>query len=117
MSSSAIIAAVYLGWWYGQKGFAGLTLDYVNFMFLFAGLLLHWYPAWFVDAALSGGNKVWGIIIQFPLYAGIFGMLKYTALAKTITDAFVAMATAPTYPLLMYWVAGTLNLLRPLGRV
>lgn len=115
MSSSAIIAAVYLVWWYGQKGFAGLTLDSVNFMFLFAGLLLHWYPAWFVDAALSGANKVWGIIIQFPLYAGIFGMLKYTALAKTITDAFVAMATAPTYPLLVYWVAGTLNYFVPSG--
>gem|GEM_PF-693442 len=112
-----IMAAVYLVWWYSQKGFAGLTLDYVNSMFLFAALLLHWYPAWFVDAALSGDSKVWGIIIQFPLYGGIFGMLKYTALAKTITDAFVAMATAPTYPLLMYWVAGTLNLLRPLGRV
>lgn len=112
-----IMAAVYVVWWYSQKGFAGLTLDSVNFMFLFAGLLLHWYPARFVDAALSGASKVSSIIIQFPLYGGIFGMLKYTALAKTITDAFVAMATASTYPLLMYWVAGTLNLLRPLGRV
>ncbi len=108
-------ALVYLVWWYSQKGFAGLTLDSVNFMFLFAGLLLHWYPVRFVDAALAGANKLWGIIIQFPIYAGIFGMLRYTALAETITSAFVAAATPRTYPLFMYWVAGIINYFVPSG--
>jgi short-chain fatty acids transporter len=111
----AIAALIWLARWYSQKGFAGLTLNSVNFMFLFAGLLLHWYPARFVDAAFSGANKVWGIIIQFPLYAGIFGMLRYTALAETITGAFVAVATARTYPLLMYWSAGIINYFVPSG--
>lgn len=111
----AIAALIWLVRWYSQKGFAGLTLNSVNFMFLFAGLLLHWYPARFVDAAFSGANKVWGIIIQFPLYAGIFGMLRYTALAQTITGAFVAVATARTYPLLMYWSAGIINYFVPSG--
>ncbi|HIC96538.1 TPA: short-chain fatty acid transporter, partial [Candidatus Bipolaricaulota bacterium] len=110
-----IAGLVYLVWWYRERGFAGLGLNSVNFMFLFAGLLLHWYPMRFVDAALSGANKLWGIIIQFPIYAGIFGMLKYTALAETITSAFVAVATARTYPLFMYWVAGILNYFVPSG--
>jgi short-chain fatty acids transporter len=111
----AIAALIWLVRWYSEKGFAGLTLNSVNLMFLFAGLLLHWYPARFVDAALSGANKVWGIIIQFPIYAGIFGMLRYTALAETITGAFVAVATARTYPLLMYWSAGIINYFVPSG--
>jgi short-chain fatty acids transporter len=110
----AIAALIWLVRWYSQKGFAGLTPNSVNLMFLLAGLLLHWYPARFVDAAFSGASKIWGII-QFPLYAGIFGMLRYTALAKTITGAFVAIATARTYPLLMYWSAGIINYFVPSG--
>ena len=110
-----IMAAIYLWLWYSKKGFAGLGLNSVNFMFLFAGLLLHWYPPRFVSAALAGANKLWGIIIQFPLYAGIFGMMKYTALAQVITQAFVAAATPRTYPLFMYWVAGILNYFVPSG--
>ncbi len=110
-----IMAAIYLWLWYSKKGFAGLGLNSVNFMFLFAGLLLHWYPPRFVSAALAGANKLWGIIVQFPLYAGIFGMMKYTALAQVITHAFVAAATPRTYPLFMYWVAGILNYFVPSG--
>lgn len=111
----AIAAAIYLYFWYRDRGFAGLGLNSVNFMFLFAGLILHWYPMRFVDAALSGADKLWGIIIQFPLYAGIFGMLSYTALAETITRVFVNASTARTYPLFMYWVAGILNYFVPSG--
>jgi len=110
-----IAAVVYSVWWFGTKGFAGLTLDSVNFIFLFVGLILHWYPARFCDAALSGCNKVWGIIVQFPLYAGICGMLQYTELARVITEAFIALSTQRTYPLYMYWVAGILNYFVPSG--
>jgi len=58
---------------------------------------------------------VWAIIIQFPFYAGIFGLFKYTALSSVFVKAFVAVSTPGTYLLFVYWYAGLLNYLVPSG--
>ena len=110
-------------WWFfglpgfpgGGKGFAGLNLNSINFIFLWVGLLLHWYPVSFMNAAMSGASRIWGIVIEFPMYAGIFGILRYTYLAQAIIHAFVAISTPRTYPLLVYWACGVLNYFVPSG--
>ncbi|MFQ6088510.1 MAG: short-chain fatty acid transporter [Candidatus Methanofastidiosia archaeon] len=106
---------IYSLWWFGQKGFAGLNLNSINLLFLGFGALFHWRPVPFMRAAEEGCRRIWGIVIQFPFYAGIFGMLKFTALATKITGIFITVASPRTFPVLSYWAAGILNYFVPSG--
>jgi len=49
-----ICGLIWLGWHFGQRGFAGINLDVVNFAFLMVGVLLHWTPTSFLKAAQEG---------------------------------------------------------------
>ena len=107
---------LWLAWEVAKKGVAGsINLDNVNLFFLMLGVLFHWRPWSFLKATEDAGKAVWGIIIQFPFYAGIFGLFKFTALATVLTKAFVAISTSGTYLLIIYWYSGLLNYLVPSG--
>jgi short-chain fatty acids transporter len=91
------------------------TFDNTNFIFLMLGIGLHYRPVFFIKAIEEAGRSVWGIIIQFPFYAGIFGLFTYTNLGQTIAHWFVAIATPRTFPLITYWYTGILNYFVPSG--
>ena len=93
----------------------GLNLNVVNFVFLIIGVLLHWTPASFLKAALEGGSFIWGVIVQFPFYAGIFGIIKFSGLSDVMGDWFTAIATKNTYPFIVVWYSGILNYIVPSG--
>jgi short-chain fatty acids transporter len=92
-----------------------LTLDSVNLLFLSLGLVLHPTPASVVKAAEEAVRPLHGVILQFPLYAGIYGILKGTALAAAIASAFLAVATARTFPLIVFWYSAVLDYFVPSG--
>jgi hypothetical protein len=69
----------------------------------------------YLKATEDAGKAVWGIVIQFPFYAGILGLFKYTMLSTVFTNAFVAISTPQTFPLFLYWYGGLLNYLIPSG--
>ncbi len=56
-----------------------------------------------------------GIIIQFPLYAGIMGIMQYSGLLAVMTDWFVSISTQRTLPLFSFLSAGIVNLFVPSG--
>ncbi len=56
-----------------------------------------------------------GIIIQFPLYAGIMGIMQYSGLLAVMTDWFVSISTQQTLPLFSFLSAGIVNLFVPSG--
>jgi len=80
-----------------------------------AAILLHWTPRGFLAACQRGGGFVWGIIIQFPFYAGIYGLIKFTALQDKLAGVFVKTSTPATFPLLVYWYSGIVNYFVPSG--
>lgn len=94
---------------------SGITLNTVNFMFLFIGILLHGTPASLLKQAERGGSFVWGIIIQFPFYAGILGIITATGFSERIAGWFTAIANEHTFPLVTYWYSGLVNLFVPSG--
>ncbi len=110
-----ICGLIWLGWHFGQRGFAGINLDVVNFAFLMVGVLLHWTPASFLKAAQEGGSFIWGVVVQFPFYAGIFGIIQFSGLAQVMADWFTAIATKETYPFIVVWYSGILNYIVPSG--
>jgi short-chain fatty acids transporter len=112
----AIGGFLWLGWKVAEIGFAKtINLDNINLFFLMLGVLFHWRPWTFLKATEDAGKAVWGIVIQFPFYAGIFGLFKYTALATTFTKAFVAAGGGGAFLVITYWYAGLLNYLIPSG--
>ncbi len=109
-----LMGLVWLVNYFWTKGLV-ITLDVVNFTFLMLGVLLHRNPASLLKAAQEAGGFVWGIILQFPFYAGIFGIVNYSHLSDVIGNWFVSISSAKTYPLIVYWYSGLLNYFVPSG--
>ena len=100
---------------YAAQGFNGLTINNFNFTMLMLGFLLCGTPERFSQAAVASVSAVWGVIIQFPLYAGIFGIIAYTGLSDVIANAFMAISTTHTFPWVAYIYSAILNMAVPSG--
>lgn len=103
-------------WWFGTKGFMkGLDLNSVNFCFILVGLLLYMNPIEYVRAIVRGAAVVGGIILQFPFYAGIQGMMMHSGLAVTFAGWLTRLATPLTLPVICWFIGGVVNLFIPSG--
>src|SRR5207244_3889851 len=80
-----------------------------------APLLLDPGPASFTAAAMRGATHLHGIVIQFPCYAGMYGLIRYSGLAEIIGRWFVSIASAKTFPVFIYWYSGILSYFIPSG--
>lgn len=92
-----------------------LDLNSINFMILFAGLLLMGTSARYVAALADGAKTVGGILLQYPFYAGIMAMLAGSGLVNTIAQWFVHVANAHTLPLWGLISSYFINFLAPSG--
>ena len=92
-----------------------LTLDIVNWSFLALILLLVHSPFELIHLTKEAASNVGEILLQFPLYAGILGMMKATGLVVVFSTAFVSIATPETFGLLAFLAAGLVNFFVPSG--
>jgi len=106
-----------LGLWryVSKSGFGSITLNEVNALMFALGLFLHGSPKAYMDAATEGVRGCAGIIIQFPLYAGIMGIMQSAGLVEKLALAFAAIGNETTLPLLSFLAAGVVNLFVPSG--
>lgn len=121
LDSSRIITLVlglallaYLVIWYSQEGFS-LTLDIVNWTFLCLVMLLVKSPAELGRLVVSAARNVGDILLQYPLYAGILGMMTATGLIEIFADFFVGIANEHTLGLWAFLSGGLINLFVPSG--
>jgi len=96
-------------------GGSRVSINVLNFAVLFLALLLHPSPASFTRAATRGATYLHGIVIQFPFYAGMYGLIKYSGLAEIIARWFTSIASPKTFPIMIYWYSGVLSLFIPSG--
>jgi len=99
---------------YAEGGYR-VSLNVFNFAFLFLALLLHPSPASFTQAVMRGATYLHGIVVQFPFYAGMYGLIRYSGLAETIGRWFVSIASPRTFPVIIYWYSGVLSYFIPSG--
>lgn len=97
------------------EGLQYFGLNEINMTMLAAGLILHGSPRSYMAAVEEGARGCAGIIIQFPLYAGIMAIMLGSGLAAVIADAFVNHASATTLPFFSYFAACVINLFIPSG--
>lgn len=96
-------------------GWKAINLNVVNFLFLTLAVLLHGTPARLLKASEEAGGVLHGIVLQFPLYAGIYGIFKATGLTDRIGEVFVSMSTRDTFPAIVYLYSGVVNYFVPSG--
>jgi len=89
------------------------TINAYNITFLCLALVLHGRPLPFLRACRQGVDAAWGIILQFPFYAGIFGLMQNTGLGRWIGDLFAEFASRGTYPFVVYVYSAVMNLFVP----
>ncbi|RQD68967.1 TIGR00366 family protein [Campylobacter hepaticus] len=114
---------VFLGFIYLCMHFlkgGGLSLDIVNTIFLFLGILLHKTPLAYIKAINHSAKSAAGILLQFPFYAGIMGMmighnLENNSLAQMLSLAFTQFANEKTFALMTFLSAGIINIFIPSG--
>ena len=109
-----VLLAYPLGHSIVNKGFGtSWTINAYNITFLVAALLLHGRAPSFLRACRNGVDAAWGIIVQFPFYAGIFGLLQFTNLGRWLGDIFANVASTTTYPFVVFTYSSFMNLFVP----
>jgi len=94
---------------------AALDLNNYNLIFITVGMILHWRPKRFLKAVAQSVPATGGVLIQFPFYAVIFGMIVGTGINKWLAEFFVAITTPNTYALLVAAYSAVLGVFIPSG--
>ncbi|WP_415720913.1 short-chain fatty acid transporter [Photobacterium ganghwense] len=115
----ALLGFSYIISYFVEHGLA-LNLNIVNFIFLFTAILLHDSPKQLIAAVAEGTKNTAGILLQFPFYAGIMGMMvakgpEGISLAGAVSDWFVSISTPGSFPLFTFLSAGIVNFFVPSG--
>lgn len=108
-----LMLAAYLVIHFAEGGI--LTLDIVNWSFLALIMLLVRSPFELIALTKLAASNVGEILLQFPLYAGILGMMAGTGLLAVISEAFVEISTPQTFALFAFLSAGIVNFFVPSG--
>ena len=119
---SWLIALMFVAFLVVRLGFRGGSLDLgaVIMIFLSLGLMLHGTPVAYVRAFGKAAAGASGIILQFPFYAGIMGIItgmgaSGICMGTVLADACIRISNPTTYPLLTFLCAAVLNLFVPSG--
>jgi len=121
MLDNSIIPSLVLGgfgllwvvWFFAADG--QLNFNNFNMLMIIIGVLLCGSPNQFIKSVQASIAATWGIIIQFPFYAGIFGLLAFTGLNDVIVGFFRAFATEGNWPFISYVYTSIVNIAVPSG--
>lgn len=109
-----VMLGLYLVVYFMDNGFA-LTLDIVNWSFLCLVMLLVGNARELAVLVAEGGRTVSEVLLQYPLYAGIIGMMGASGLVEVVSNYFVDVSSAGTLGVLTFLSAGLLNMFVPSG--
>jgi short-chain fatty acids transporter len=111
------LGGAYLVRYFAQAGepLNAITLNVLNLAFLLLGFLLHRTPARLMRAVQDATPAVWGVLLQFPFYAGIAGVITGTHLNERVAGAFVRVSAHATFPPLVALYSAALGVFVPSG--
>lgn len=115
----SVMGFAYIVYYIINYGF-DLNLNFVNFIFLFLGIFLHKTPKRYIIAIAGSVKGAGPIMLQFPFYAGIMGMMTGAnadgvSLAVIMSNFFINISTHGTFPLLSFLSAAIINIFVPSG--
>jgi Short chain fatty acids transporter len=109
-----VAGAAYLTIEWTRHG-VSLDINTVIFIFLLAGLCLHGSPRRYVGAVTEAAKVTGPMLLQYPFYGGIMGIMAATGLAEVVANAYIHVASTATLPFLSYLASGLITLFIPSG--
>jgi short-chain fatty acids transporter len=110
------LGAIYLVRYFdGKSFFNALDLNTVNLILFLLAMLLHWRPWRMARAVRDGAPAAAGVLLQFPLYGGIFGMIAYTGVSARIAGWLVQASNQFFFPPLVAIYSCILGVFVPSG--
>ncbi len=97
------------------RGSFHLDINSLILIFLALGLLLHWQPVAYVEAVNGAARITGSLLLQYPIYGGIMGMMTATGLAGVIAKWFIAFSTTTTLPFWAFISSIIISLFVPSG--
>ncbi len=107
-----LASVVYIVYHFATKGM-DLNLNFIIFIFLTLDFFLYGTPLKFVKAVKENVVHAAAILIQFPFYGGIMGMMASSGLTLVLSNALIHIATKDTFYALSYISASIVNLFVP----
>ena len=98
-----------------ENGMSALNINIINLILLGLGFVLYANIEQFMKAVNSAISSSSGIMIQFPIYAGIMGLMKYSGLITIFTQNLVDVSTPDTFPIYSFISAAVVNFFVPSG--
>ena len=109
-----LLGLIYTVRYFILNGF-DLNLNIMIFIFLMLGLIMHKSPLRFSIAMRRSSSNVSSILFQFPFYAGIMGIMIYTGLGESLSQALVSVSSLKTFPFFSFVLGGIVNFAIPSG--
>ncbi len=110
-----LTGVIYVAYLFATQGLDALNLNVVNFGFLFIGLAIYTQPAVYRARFGEAATAAAGIILLFPFFAGIQGMMNASGLSTRLAETLLSVSTPETFPVIA-WVTGSIvNLFVPSG--
>lgn len=106
---------IFLLEWSEILSFKFVTPNFINLTLLALCFVFHSNALTFLHSCESAIGGVSGILIQFPLYFGIMGLMVSSGLIQNISDWIITHASASTLPLFTYFSAALVNIFVPSG--
>lgn len=97
------------------SGALSIQINEVNALMFGLGLILHGSPRAYMAAIEDGARDCAGIIIQFPIYAGIMALMKAAGMIDVLTETFTRIGTARTMPVMSFIAATVVGIFVPSG--
>ena len=92
-----------------------LTFDIVNWSMLAMILLMVASPSELSKLIKNAASVTGEVLLQYPLYAGILGIVTTTGLIQVLSDAFISVSDMQTLPIVAFLAAGLVNIFVPSG--
>ncbi|MBP3752793.1 MAG: TIGR00366 family protein [Pyramidobacter sp.] len=113
------LLAIAMGWYlwdfFSKATSFNLSMNIVIMCFFVVGIVAHKTLANYAKAISNAAGTCGGILLQFPFYAGMMGMMRSSGLAAWLSNLFAQFATPSTLPLYTFWSAGLVNIFIPSG--
>ena len=98
-----------------KRSHGSIDLNLVIMTLVLVGLLLHWRPVAYIAAVKHAARITGPLILQYPLYGGLMGIITTTGLAGVLSKIFIRFSTAHTLPFFTYLTSLVITLFVPSG--
>jgi len=98
-----------------RKTHGTVDLNLVILALVMLGLLLHWRPVAYISAVKNAARITGPLVLQYPLYGGLMGIITTTGLAAILSKIFIRFSTAHTLPFFTYLTSLVITLFVPSG--